>query len=222
MKLRKKLHDKFSIVLALAVIFIALPAIGAAQAEAGKIAFDSNRDSNNEIYLMNPDGSQQANLTNNPAFDGQASLSADGGVLAMTQSGATASAPRHSSGINVLMGDGSVRTIKYISLPNSPLEYSSVEANDPNAESKARALFDAAYRLRRSLFITLASGTKVVSGRYPAVDVFINDGGDTSALEIELENCLVSSFQVSGGGGAALESLSINFTKIEYKNVPLH
>jgi hypothetical protein len=35
------------------VIFIALPAIGAAR--EGKIVFDSARDGNNEIYPLNPD-----------------------------------------------------------------------------------------------------------------------------------------------------------------------
>src|SRR5688572_9277223 len=36
----------------------------------GTIAFVSNRDGNNEIYVMNGDGSALTNLTNNPADDG--------------------------------------------------------------------------------------------------------------------------------------------------------
>ena len=39
--------------------------------DARKIAFTSNRDGNREIYVMNDDGSGQANLTNNPADDSQ-------------------------------------------------------------------------------------------------------------------------------------------------------
>ena len=35
----------------------------------GKIAFASDRDGNNEIYVMNADGSNQTNLTNNPGSD---------------------------------------------------------------------------------------------------------------------------------------------------------
>lgn len=35
----------------------------------GKISFMSNRDGNDEIYLMNIDGSSQVNLTNNSADD---------------------------------------------------------------------------------------------------------------------------------------------------------
>jgi TolB protein len=33
------------------------------------IAFSSNRDGKDEIYVMNADGSNQTRLTNNPAFD---------------------------------------------------------------------------------------------------------------------------------------------------------
>jgi prepilin-type processing-associated H-X9-DG protein len=146
----------------------------------------------------------------------------NGGVLAAQQSGATTSASNHPTGMNMSMGDGSVRAIR-ISLTNSPLEYGFVDASDPNAESKARALFDAAFRLRRAVMITVPSGTPGISGRYPAVDFFINDGGDTNVLAVELQNCLVSSYQVSGAGGGALpmESLSLNFTKIEFKQVPV-
>ncbi|MCJ7727714.1 MAG: hypothetical protein MUO96_03620 [Actinobacteria bacterium] len=35
----------------------------------GKITFMSNRDGNWEIYIVNVDGSEQVNLTNNPAED---------------------------------------------------------------------------------------------------------------------------------------------------------
>jgi len=35
----------------------------------GKIAFVSDRDGDLEIYVMNADGSNQTNLTNNPGLD---------------------------------------------------------------------------------------------------------------------------------------------------------
>jgi Tol biopolymer transport system component len=41
--------------------------------DGAKIAFQSLRDGNSEIYVMNPDGSGQTNLTNNPAKDMQPS-----------------------------------------------------------------------------------------------------------------------------------------------------
>jgi Tol biopolymer transport system component len=34
-----------------------------------RIAFESDRDDNWEIYVMNADGSDQTNLTNNSAYD---------------------------------------------------------------------------------------------------------------------------------------------------------
>ena len=149
----------------------------------------------------------------------------NGGVLTVQPSSAATSGSGRTSGINVLLMDGSVRfsaAASRISLPNSPLEYDFVDANDPNAESKARALFDAADRSRRVVVITFASGTTVAARRYRAVNFFINDGGDANVMGIELENCLISSYQLGGGGGGSLplESLSLNFTKIEYKNVP--
>ncbi|MFC1561009.1 SUMF1/EgtB/PvdO family nonheme iron enzyme [Candidatus Latescibacterota bacterium] len=48
----------------------------------GKIAFTSDRDGNDEIYVMNPDGSDQRNITNNPASDGAPSWSPDGSQIA--------------------------------------------------------------------------------------------------------------------------------------------
>jgi hypothetical protein len=39
-----------------------------------RIAFQSIRDGNYEIYVMNPDGSEQTNLTNHPADDVRPSI----------------------------------------------------------------------------------------------------------------------------------------------------
>ena len=39
-----------------------------------KIIFFSNRDGNSEIYMMNPDGSQQVRLTNHPRLRRRCSL----------------------------------------------------------------------------------------------------------------------------------------------------
>ena len=43
----------------------------------GLIAFASGRDGNSEIYLMNPDGTEQARVTNNAAEDTFPALSPD-------------------------------------------------------------------------------------------------------------------------------------------------
>jgi Tol biopolymer transport system component len=46
-----------------------------------KIAFQSNRDGNYEIYVMDSDGTNQTNLTNNPATDGNPYWSPDGSQI---------------------------------------------------------------------------------------------------------------------------------------------
>jgi TolB protein len=47
-----------------------------------KIAFTSNRDGNYEIYLMNPDGSEQRNISQHPGQDNFATWSPDSRRLA--------------------------------------------------------------------------------------------------------------------------------------------
>ena len=49
-----------------------------------KIAFGSSRDTNPEIYVMDPNGSNIVRLTNNPAEDAQPAWSPDGQRLAFT------------------------------------------------------------------------------------------------------------------------------------------
>jgi hypothetical protein len=56
----------------------------------GQIAFVSNRDGNDEIYVMNPDGSNQRRLTNTPGEDWHPSWSPDGSrILFQCMSGGT-------------------------------------------------------------------------------------------------------------------------------------
>ncbi|HEX6732905.1 MAG TPA: hypothetical protein VF074_22990 [Pyrinomonadaceae bacterium] len=47
-----------------------------------KIGFRSNRDGNDEVYVMNADGSQQINLMRHAANDGDVSWSPDGRSIA--------------------------------------------------------------------------------------------------------------------------------------------
>ena len=50
--------------------------------DGSKIAFQSNRDGNWEIYTMNADGSNQTNISNNDFDDGSPSWSPDGSKIA--------------------------------------------------------------------------------------------------------------------------------------------
>jgi Tol biopolymer transport system component len=50
--------------------------------DGSQIGFVSNRDGNDEIYLMGPDGSNQTNLTQNAADDSSFSFSPDGAMIA--------------------------------------------------------------------------------------------------------------------------------------------
>ena len=59
----------------IALVLTRLMVVADAQAQ---IAFVSNRDGNWEIYVMNTDGGNQRNLTNNPAADLAPSWSPDG------------------------------------------------------------------------------------------------------------------------------------------------
>ena len=77
MKLQQIICDKFSIGLFLAMCFLTLPLIAAAQ---GKIAFTSNRNGNEEIYVMSANGSNQTNLTNNAAIDSDPSWGGAAGI----------------------------------------------------------------------------------------------------------------------------------------------
>jgi type VI secretion system secreted protein Hcp len=45
-------------------------------------------------------------------------------------------------------------------------------------------------------------------------------GGFETYLELKLTECLVGSYSLASGGDKPTESLSLNFTKIEYKYIP--
>jgi TolB protein len=62
------------------------PGIAAgAQGQGGElVAFTSTRDGNPEIYVMNPDGSAQTRLTEDPAIDDYPAISPDGEQIAFT------------------------------------------------------------------------------------------------------------------------------------------
>ena len=64
-------------ILAIVVVLGLTPLMVCVDAQA-RIAFESGREGNTEIYLMDSDGGNQQNLTNNPASDHSPSWSPDG------------------------------------------------------------------------------------------------------------------------------------------------
>lgn len=88
MKNRKRILAKFLCISAfLAVLHIAgvLQRVNAAfPGLNGKIAFQSNRDGNYEIYVMDPDGANQTRLTYSPGEDYDAAWSPDGRKIAFS------------------------------------------------------------------------------------------------------------------------------------------
>jgi len=102
------------IILMLSVIRLINPASAKAQApQKAQIAFQSTRDGNYEIYVMDTDGNNQRNLTNNPAGDGDPAWSPDGKMIAFD------SARDGNSEIYVMDADG-----------NNPRNLTNNPAND--------------------------------------------------------------------------------------------
>ena len=68
-------------ILASVIVLVLTPLMVVVGAQA-RIAFTSDRDRNNEIYLMDDDGKNQRNLTNHPDRDLAPSWSPDGTRIA--------------------------------------------------------------------------------------------------------------------------------------------
>ena len=144
-------------------------------------------------------------------------------AFASTFGGNDYSEPNFTGGIYVAVGDlDTPRTlvaVSRIALPNSPLEFSFVDANDPDAASKTRALFDAADRLRRGIVISVPKGAWNVTGRIPAVKFFVLAGENQGTfLQVTLKDVLVTSYQSGGHTGRSVptDQFSLNFERIRF------
>lgn len=105
MKLQQTISGKIAILLS--VVF----ALSGAAAAQGKIAFESARDGNWEIYSMNPDGSSQVRLTNDAALDTRPVVSPDGTKIAFM------SDRTGNSEVYIMNADGS----NVVNISNHPL-----------------------------------------------------------------------------------------------------
>src|SRR5947207_5107611 len=110
----------------------------------GHIAFVSNRSGNNEIYVMNPDGTGVANLTNNAASDRLPAGSASGSKIAFRSN------RNGNSEVYVMNSDGSdvVR-----------LTFNSAVDTSPNWTPDGKVLFSSNRSGRFELYVVNADGS---------------------------------------------------------------
>lgn len=144
----------------------------------------------------------------------------------------------YSGGIRVAVGDltsdsAAPIEVSSISSPKSPAYSMVIDGRDASAANKARMMFEA-HRTGGTFTLTfngLVTGAAnqirglnnlrqiAVNGNtIPLIRILVGNGGNSNRVEIEMKDCLVSSW--SNGAGASI-SLSINFTKITYNITPV-
>jgi TolB protein len=107
MRLQAVIPNRLSLGFLLTATLLLTPAILSAQE---KIAFQSQRDGNPEVYIMNPDGTNQRRLTLDSQFDGEPAFSPSGEKIAFS------SYRDGNSEIYIMNADGSLQT----NLTNNP------------------------------------------------------------------------------------------------------
>jgi Tol biopolymer transport system component len=139
----------------------ARPSFAAFPGANGKIAFTSDRSGNDEIYVMNADGSGQTNLTNNPADDGRPAWSPDGTKIVFQSN------RDGNNEIYVMNADGSGQT----NLTNNPAD----DADPSWSPDGSKILFASNRDGNGEIYVMNADG----SGQQ---DLTNNPAGDGSAV----------------------------------------
>lgn len=73
---------------------------------------------------------------------------------------------------------------------------------------------------KRSDSASVALQREAISGTQVTAFIDFVDAGGSVFLRLEMSGTLISSYSVSSGGDSPSESLTLNFTKIEFKNTP--
>jgi hypothetical protein len=181
-------------------------------------------------HVKNSSGAGQGGVWKTTNFLAGGTASSKGGALVNVGGSNTL------GGINIAVGDldsAAPIEVSSISSPKSPAYSMVIDGRDANAANKARIMFETN---RTGGTFTLAFNGQVsgaanqirglnnlrqiaVSGStIPLIKILVGSGGNSNRVEIEMKDCLVSSW--SNGVGASI-SLSINFTKVTYNITPV-
>jgi WD40 repeat protein len=135
----------------------------------GRIAFVSDRDGNNEIYIMNIDGSEQVRLTNNPAQDVDPCFSPDGSKIVFD------SARDGNWEIYIMNVDGS----EQVRLTNNP----ALDVVPSFSSDGTQIAFESDRDGNYEIYIMNVDGSKQVNlTNNPAVDMLAYFSPDGSAI----------------------------------------
>jgi Tol biopolymer transport system component len=133
----------------------------------GKIAFTSDRDGNPEIYVMNPDGTNQVRLTNNTILDDHPTWSPDGRRIAFLSQ-----RPSRQFAIFLMSADGTgkseIVSVNYQPPTNLGWDYWSVSWSP---DGRQIAFQDQSTSGQRSIYIVNADGSNrrfLTNGIQPA------------------------------------------------------
>lgn len=177
------------------IFLVAIAVAGAVQAQVsnGKIAFVSDRDGNFEIYVMNPDGTDQTRLTFTPENESYPTWSPDGSTLAFLR--------QATQGLTINLMDengGNIRTI-----PNVFCDPGSVDWS-PDGQKLVFVSSSEIHTIR-----TDGSNERILTG-HSTFDRNPSWSPNGSTIIFSRSGSLVGSngiYQVNSNGGEAVASL---------------